>query len=54
MAGRYNMYSRRHGLRPPSYPWIMLIDDYTSVPSWQACGDSHIVLTSDLVKASVS
>jgi hypothetical protein len=30
----------------------MLIDDYATVPSWQACRDRHIVLTSILVKAS--
>jgi hypothetical protein len=34
--------------------WCLLIEDYTSVPSWQACRDRHIVLTSILVMASVS
>jgi hypothetical protein len=32
----------------------MLFDDYTSVPSWQACRGRHIVLTPILVKGSVS
>jgi hypothetical protein len=34
----------------------MLIDDYTSILSWQACRDRyrHVVLTSILVKAPVS
>jgi hypothetical protein len=32
----------------------MLINDYTSVPTLQACRDRHVVLNSVLVKASVS
>jgi hypothetical protein len=31
----------------------MLINDYTSVPSWQACRDRHILLRSILVRGSV-
>jgi hypothetical protein len=34
--------------------WCLLIDDYTSVPTWQACRDRHVVLTSIPVKVSVS
>jgi hypothetical protein len=30
--------------------WCMLIDDCTSVPTWQACRDRHIVLIFILVK----
>jgi hypothetical protein len=41
----------------PRYPWsmlrCMLIDDYTSVPSWLACRDHHEVLTSILAIARV-
>jgi hypothetical protein len=41
-----------NSLWPPSYPWsmlcCMLFDDYTSVPSWQACRDRHIMLTAIL------